>query len=42
MVGTTAEVTPIVDLDDRAIGSGRPGDISLRLAEMLTARARGT
>jgi len=41
IVGTTAEVTPIIDLDGRAIGSGRAGEISLRLAEMLTARARG-
>jgi D-alanine transaminase len=41
IVGTTAEVTPIVDLDGGAIGNGRPGEISLRLAEMLTARARG-
>ena len=41
IAGTTAEVTPIVDLDGRAIGSGRPGEISLRLAGMLTARARG-
>ena len=41
IAGTTAEVTPITDLDGRAVGPGRPGEISLRLAEMLAKRARG-
>ena len=41
IVGTTAEVTPIVDLDGRAVGAGRPGEIALRLAQMLVERARG-
>jgi D-alanine transaminase len=38
--GTTAEVTPIVDLDGRAIGSGRPGTFGLELLERLRDRAR--
>jgi D-alanine transaminase len=39
IVGTTAEVTPIVDLDDRAIGSGRPGVFALELLRRLRERA---
>lgn len=41
IAGTTAEVTPITDLDGRAVGAGRPGEISLRLLELLRNRARG-
>lgn len=40
VVGTTAEVTPITDLDGRAVGPGRPGDIALRLSELLRKRTR--
>ena len=40
VVGTTAEVTPIVDLDDRAIGSGRPGVFALDLLRRLRERAQ--
>jgi len=40
IVGTTAEVTPIVDLDGRAIGSGRPGAFALELLERLRSRAQ--
>lgn len=41
IVGTTAEVTPIVDLDGRAIGPGRPGVFALELLDALRRRARG-
>ena len=41
IVGTTAEVTPIVDLDGRAIGTGRPGTFAVQLLERLRNRARG-
>ena len=41
IAGTTAEVTPVTDLDGRAVGTGRPGEISLRLLELLRRRARG-
>lgn len=41
VVGTTAEVTPIIDLDGRAIGAGRPGDFALELLGALRRRARG-
>ena len=40
IVGTTAEVTPITDLDGRAIGSGRPGAFALDLLERLRRRAQ--
>ena len=39
IVGTTAEVTPIVDLDGRAIGSGRAGAFALELLRRLRGRA---
>jgi D-alanine transaminase len=41
IVGTTAEVTPVIDLDGRLVGTGRAGVISLRLLELLRKRARG-
>ena len=39
VVGTTAEVTPIIDIDGRAIGTGRPGPFSLQLLDHLRERA---
>ncbi|MBT8478842.1 MAG: aminotransferase class IV [Gemmatimonadetes bacterium] len=39
IAGTTAEVTPIVDLDGRAVGTGRPGSFALDLLERLRERA---
>ena len=41
VVGTTAEVTPIIDLDGRAIATGRPGPFSLQLLGRLRDLARG-
>jgi D-alanine transaminase len=41
IAGTTTEVTPVTDLDGRAVGPGRPGEISLRLLGLLRERARG-
>jgi branched-chain amino acid aminotransferase len=38
LTGTTREVTPIVAVDDRPIGSGRPGPITLRLLEAFRRR----
>lgn len=38
--GTAAEVTPIREVDDRAVGSGRPGPITKR-AQDLFAQATG-
>lgn len=39
IAGTTAEVTPIVGLDGRAIGTGRPGAFALDLLRRLRERA---
>ncbi len=33
--GTAAEVTPIRELDDRRIGEGRPGPLTMRLQELF-------
>lgn len=41
IAGTTTEVTPVTDLDGHVVGAGRPGEISLRLLELLRSRARG-
>lgn len=41
IAGTTSEVTPIIGLDGRTIGTGRPGPFSLDLLERLRKRARG-
>jgi len=38
LTGTTREITPIVSVDDRAIGSGRPGPITLRLLQHFRQR----
>jgi D-alanine transaminase len=42
IVGTTAEVTPVTDLDGRAIGTGRPGVFALELLTRLRQRARSS
>jgi branched-chain amino acid aminotransferase len=39
--GTAAEVTPIRELDDRRVGSGRPGPVTGRLQELFFAVVRG-
>ncbi len=31
VVGTAAEVTPVREVDDRAVGNGRPGDVTKRI-----------
>jgi branched-chain amino acid aminotransferase len=37
ITGTTREVTPVVSVDDAAIGSGKPGPISRRLLDAFRA-----
>jgi branched-chain amino acid aminotransferase len=39
LTGTTREIVPIVTVDDRAIGSGRPGPVTLKLLEEFRRRA---
>jgi branched-chain amino acid aminotransferase len=41
MTGTAAEVTPVRELDDRSIGSGKPGPITLKVREVFEAAVRG-
>ena len=41
MTGTAAEVTPVVELDDRKIGSGRPGSITAQVMKVFQDALRG-
>jgi branched-chain amino acid aminotransferase len=40
LTGTTREIVPIVTVDDRTIGSGKPGPITLRLLEAFRRSTR--
>ncbi len=40
LAGTTTEILPVVRMDGRPVGSGAPGPIALRLAELFRERAR--
>jgi len=39
--GTAAEIVPIVEADDRAIGTGTPGPVARHLVELYHAATRG-
>jgi branched-chain amino acid aminotransferase len=41
LVGTAAEVTPVVEIDGRIIGNGRPGPVTKKLAELYAKVVRG-
>jgi branched-chain amino acid aminotransferase len=41
MTGTAAEVTPVVELDDRRIGSGQPGPITRKLRQSFESALHG-
>ncbi len=41
MTGTAAEVTPVSELDDRRIGSGKPGPITLKVREVFESALKG-
>jgi len=41
LTGTAAEVVPIREVDDRAVGEGRPGPITKRIQETYFATVRG-
>lgn len=41
MTGTAAEVTPVREIDDRQIGPGRPGQVTVDLQRRFSAIARG-
>ena len=39
--GTAAEIVPMVEVDDRAVGSGRPGPVTREVAEIFSAATVG-
>jgi branched-chain amino acid aminotransferase len=39
--GTAAEMVPLVEVDDRAVGAGKPGPVTRRLLDVFQAAARG-
>src|SRR5262249_51660772 len=39
--GTAAEIVPIVEIDDRAVGGGRAGPVTRQLLETFHAATRG-
>lgn len=41
MTGTAAEVTPVCELDDRKIGAGKPGPITLKVRSVFEAALHG-
>jgi len=41
MTGTAAEVTPIVEVDNRKIGTGKVGEITKQLQEIFFNAVRG-
>lgn len=41
MTGTAAEVTPVASLDDRAIGSGTAGELTMRIREAFMEAVSG-
>jgi len=41
LTGTAAEVVPIREVDDRAVGEGRPGPVTKRIQETYFAAVRG-
>jgi branched-chain amino acid aminotransferase len=41
MTGTAAEVTPVVELDDRKIGPGKPGPITAKVQQVFQATLHG-
>jgi branched-subunit amino acid aminotransferase/4-amino-4-deoxychorismate lyase len=38
ITGTTREITPVRAIDDRAVGDGRPGPLTLRLLSAFRQR----
>ena len=42
MTGTASEVTPVREVDQRSIGTGKPGPIAVGLQERYAAIVRGT
>ena len=36
LTGTAAEITPIIKMDSKQIGTGKPGDITKKMMDMYT------
>jgi branched-chain amino acid aminotransferase len=41
LTGTAAEIVPVTSVDDRQVGSGRPGDVTRAVQEVFTQAVRG-
>jgi branched-subunit amino acid aminotransferase/4-amino-4-deoxychorismate lyase len=41
LASTTLEIMPIVEVDGRVVGNGRPGPVQRRLYELFCRRTRG-
>lgn len=41
LVGTAAEITPVVEVDGRPIGPGEPGPITTKIADLYSSVVRG-
>ncbi|MCH8936831.1 MAG: aminotransferase class IV [Gemmatimonadetes bacterium] len=41
LAGTTLEIMPIIEVDGRVVGNGRPGPVQQRLYELFCRRTRG-
>jgi branched-chain amino acid aminotransferase len=39
--GTAAELVPLVEVDDRKVGTGRPGEVTRRLLNLYGQATRG-
>jgi branched-chain amino acid aminotransferase len=39
--GTAAEITPVRELDDRAIGTGKPGPVTTKIQETFFDIVKG-
>jgi branched-subunit amino acid aminotransferase/4-amino-4-deoxychorismate lyase len=40
ITSTTRELSPVVNVDGRPVGAGKPGPVTMRLLERYQARAR--
>jgi branched-chain amino acid aminotransferase len=41
LTGTASEITPVVEVDNRSIGGGRPGKVSKHAQELYFQAVRG-
>jgi branched-chain amino acid aminotransferase len=41
LTGTAAEITPVREVDDRKVGTGKPGPVTLMLQERFKKTVRG-